>query len=104
MGRKLSKLFDVSSMAVSWLKSMTSILPEFRKVPEAFRKPFRKLTEACLCFTRNPEGSGRFQEACQEACFEFSFSRNPEASGSFQEGFQEAYRIKFFYELSFQVA
>ena len=38
--------FDVSSMAVSWLKNMTSILPEFRKVQEAFRKLVRKLAEA----------------------------------------------------------
>ena len=89
-------------MAVSWFKNMFSILPEFRKVREAFRKLVRKLAEALLCLTRNPEGSGRFQEACQEACFKLLVSRNPEASGSFQEGFQEAYRINVFTSCRFK--
>lgn len=51
---------------------------EFRKVLEGFRK---LVSEGCLefvYFARGPEGSGRFPEACPEACFESSHFCIPE--------------------------
>ena len=59
-----------------------------------FRKVSGSLSgslHVCYSFVAVPEGSGRFPEACPEACFSFlCIAAVPEASGRFPEACPEA--------------
>ena len=76
-------VFSVSSSSGSFRKvtgrvtgSVTdsfSVSPQFRKLPEAFRKGYRKLIGYSL-FMWVPEASGRFPEALPEEKFALAIS------------------------------
>ena len=64
----------------------------FIAVPEGSGRFPEACPEACFIFVRMlavPEGSGRFLEACPEACLKRSIHRIPEASGRFPEALPE---------------
>ena len=76
-------VFSISSNSGSFRKetgrvtgSVTdsfSVSPQFRKLPEAFRKGYRKLTGYSF-FMWVPEASGRFPEALPEEKFALAIS------------------------------
>jgi hypothetical protein len=64
----------------------------FTAVPEGSGRFPEACPEACFVFVRIlavPEGSGRFPEACPEACLKTLISRIPEDSGRFPEALPE---------------
>ena len=64
----------------------------FIAVPEVSGRFTEACPEACyvfVCIPAVPEGSGRFSEACPEACLKTLISRIPEDSGRFPEALPE---------------
>ena len=70
-GKLLCVIFIIRCNSHNWrhAKSRKLELPEFRKVPEGFRKGYRKGCFGFLCSAAVPEGSGRFPEGLPEGCF-----------------------------------
>ena len=67
----------------------------FVAVPEGSGRFPEACPEACFIFVRMlavPEGPGRFPEACPEACLKTSIYRIPEASGRFRKADRKGYR------------
>ena len=74
------------------LSGSLRLLYSFIAVPEGSGRYPEACPEACFlfaCMSAVPEGSGRFPEACPEACLKTLISCIPEGSGRFPEALPE---------------